>query len=82
MIGEQGTAKTIMMQAFLSHYDAEVHLHKSINFSSATTPFSFQVYIPPSFVVLVLVAKTNIVNGRCTFYFVMYHLISFVSPDI
>lgn len=42
LIGEQGTAKTIMAQSYMSHYDGEVHLSKSFNFSSASTPFHFQ----------------------------------------
>ena len=38
LIGEQGSAKTVIMQSYMTRLNAEQHSQKKVNFSSATTP--------------------------------------------
>ena len=42
LIGEQGSAKTVMINAYLKQHQNEDTLHRTFNFSSATTPCQFQ----------------------------------------
>lgn len=42
LIGEQGTAKTVMMKAYMKKANSETYISRSFNFSSATTPYQFQ----------------------------------------
>ncbi|XP_047128865.1 dynein axonemal heavy chain 5 isoform X1 [Hydra vulgaris] len=42
LIGEQGTAKTVILKNFCSQYNSDEHMYKLMNFSSATLPLLFQ----------------------------------------
>lgn len=42
LMGEQGSAKTSMINAHIKKYNAEIHVMMSSNFSSTTTPQLFQ----------------------------------------
>ncbi|XP_044147017.1 dynein axonemal heavy chain 8 [Bufo gargarizans] len=42
LTGEQGTGKTVMINAYLKRYNIEEHVWKSLNFSAATEPLMFQ----------------------------------------
>ena len=42
LIGEAGTAKTVIVKGYAAHYNPEEHLFKSFNFSSTSTPNGFQ----------------------------------------
>lgn len=43
LIGEQGSAKTVMINAYLKKIKNEDHSYRTINFSSATATYQFQV---------------------------------------
>lgn len=42
LIGEQGTGKTVVMKNYMKKMNAETHMGRSFNFSSATSPYQFQ----------------------------------------
>lgn len=42
LIGEQGTGKTVVMKNYMKKTNAETHMGRSFNFSSATSPYQFQ----------------------------------------
>lgn len=43
LIGEQGSGKTVMMKTYMRSAKPELYLSRSFNFSSATSPYQFQV---------------------------------------
>lgn len=43
LIGEQGSGKTVMMKSYMRSAKPELFLNRSFNFSSATSPYQFQV---------------------------------------
>lgn len=45
LIGEQGSGKTVMMKSYMRSAKPELYLNRSFNFSSATSPYQFQVNI-------------------------------------
>lgn len=44
-----GTAKTLIANQYLEAFDSEAHVTKTINFSSATTPFILQKTVEGAF---------------------------------
>ncbi|XP_039763737.1 dynein heavy chain 5, axonemal [Pararge aegeria] len=42
LLGEQGSAKTVMMKAYMKNANPEQIMGRSFNFSSATSPYQFQ----------------------------------------
>jgi len=42
LIGEQGSAKTVMMKSYMKKSNPDATLSRSFNFSSATSPYQFQ----------------------------------------
>lgn len=62
LIGEQGTAKTVIINRFMAQYNPEVHISKTLNFSSATTPLIYQASI-----VILIVSLVR--DFLCTFIF-------------
>lgn len=43
LIGEQGSGKTVIMKSYMRSAKPELYLSRSFNFSSATSPYQFQV---------------------------------------
>lgn len=43
LMGEQGSAKTVMIKSYMKRAGTENFIGRSFNFSSATSPYQFQV---------------------------------------
>lgn len=43
LFGESGTAKTAIINKYMQSFNEDTDIARNCNFSSATTPFSFQV---------------------------------------
>lgn len=46
LMGQQGSAKTVMIKSYMKKASLGNFLGRSFNFSSATTPYQFQVMMP------------------------------------
>lgn len=42
LVGEQGSAKTVMMKSYMKQCNPENYMNRAFNFSSATSPHQFQ----------------------------------------